>query len=283
MILLKSIAFALFCFMSVVSAQIIKDAVPGDFTPATPQKYFENVTNPSEKILSKSLPLDVIVRDDNGGTERPLGDFFKSEKPSILCMVYFGCRSTCGPLMNDVYTKIADLSLKVGNDYNLIFISMEPKEDASLAADKKAGFIDGFKYANNDGHHYLTASAESIKQITSALDFKYVAITETADYSHPTVTYFITPQGTISRFLTGFGFNTQDIKLSLLDAGNGKVGSLLDNALLLCYTFDPKNKTYVRNSMLLMSVAGAVTILFMAIFLGSMWYYEFKNKDKIKI
>ena len=155
-----------------------------------------------------------------------------------------------------------------------------PKETVEVAHGKKANYLKEFGYENGEGHQFITASQESITKITKALDFKYVAISDTSDYSHPTVTYYVTPKGKISRFITGFGFNAQDIRLSLLDAGQGKIGSILDNALLRCYRFDPKNKTYVRNSMLFMSVAGAMTLISLALFLGFMWYHEFKNKDK---
>ncbi|MCH2206582.1 MAG: hypothetical protein MK132_12010 [Lentisphaerales bacterium] len=279
MINFRSIVLAcLFAAIS-LSGQIIKDAVPGDFTPATPAKYTEGITNPGAHIQNTTLPLDTEVRLDSGKTVK-LGELFNGDKPALLCMVYFTCRSTCGPLMNDVYNKIRDINIKPGKDYNLIYLSMEPKETIEVAHGKKANYLKEFGYEAGEGHHFITASQESISKITKALDFKFVAISDTSDYSHPTVTYYITPKGKISRFITGFGFNPQDIRLSLLDAGQGKIGSILDNALLRCYRFDPKNKTYVRNSMLLMSVAGAMTLISLALFLGFMWYHEFKNKDK---
>lgn len=283
MIKLRSIVYV--CLFAVISlnAQIIKDAVPGDFTPATPAKYTEGITNPGPHIQDTVLPLDAEVRLDNGETVK-LGKLFDGEKPALFCVVYYTCRSTCGPLKNDVYNKIRDINLKPGKDYNLIFLSMEPNETIEVASGKKANYLEEFGYeAGSDGHHFLTASKESVTAITKALDFKFVAIEEISDYSHPTVTYYITPKGKISRFITGFGFNPQDIRLSLLDAGQGKIGSILDNALLRCYRFDPKNKTYVRNSMLLMSVAGAMTLISLALFLGFMWYHEFKNKEKSTI
>ncbi|MCM8537101.1 MAG: hypothetical protein NE334_14270 [Lentisphaeraceae bacterium] len=281
MISVRSIVLA--CIFAVSSLQgqgLGSDKpTPGDFTPATPEKYFNGITNPGEQILNTSLPMDVDVRLDNGKTVK-LASMFDGEKPALLCMVYFTCRSTCGPLMNDVYNKIRDLNIKPGNEYNLIFLSMEPNETVDVATGKKENYLKEFKYASGEGHHFITASQESITAITKALDFKYVAISDTSDYSHPTVTYYVTPKGKISRFITGFGFNTQDIRLSLLDAGKGKIGSILDNVLLRCYKFDPKNKTYVRNSMMLMSVAGAMTLISLALFLGFMWYHEFKNKSK---
>ena len=107
-----------------------------------------------------------------------------------------------------------------------------------------------------------------------------LTIEEIGDYSHPTVTYFITPSAKISRFLTGFQFTPQDLKLSLLTAGEGKIGSLLDNILVRCYKFDPQNKRYVRNSMMLMSIAGAVTLIGLTIFLGFLWYHDIKSNKK---
>jgi protein SCO1 len=279
MIRLKTILTLCLLAAYSLQGQLIKDAVPGDYTPTTPEKYTNGITNPGAHIQNTTLPLEAEVTLDSGKKVK-LAELFNGDKPALLCMVYFTCRSTCGPLINDIYNKIKDINLKPGKDYNLIFLSMESKETVDVAQGKKTNYLKEFTYEAGEGHHFVTASKESISAITKALDFKFVAISETSDYSHPTVTYYVTPQGKISRFITGFGFNPQDIRLSLLDAGQGKIGSILDNALLRCYRFDPKNKTYVRNSMMLMSVAGAMTLISLALFLGFLWYHEFKNKSK---
>ncbi|MCM8529282.1 MAG: SCO family protein [Lentisphaeraceae bacterium] len=263
------------------NAQILDKPVAGDFEPMTPTKYTDGIVNPAETILNSEIPSDILFRDSEGN-EVTIGSVLKSGKPSLLCMMYMGCRSTCGPLMNDIYNKIKDLNVKPGSDFNLIFVSMEPKEGPELAQGKKANYLKEFNYSDGKGQYYLTGSKESVTAITKALDFKFAAIDETGgfDYSHPTVTYYITPDAKISRFLTGFGFSPQDIKFSLLTAGEGKVGSLLDNILVRCYKFDPQNKRYVRNSMMLMSIAGAVTLVGLAIFLGFLWYHDIKNNKK---
>jgi len=263
------------------NAQILDKAVPGEYEPMTPVKYTDGIVNPAQKILDTEIPSDINFRNSEG-VEIAIGSILKSGKPSLLCMMYLGCRSTCGPLMNDIYSKIKDLNVKPGKDFNLIFVSMESKEGPDIAAGKKANFLQEYNYSDGNGHYYLTGTKESIAALTKSLDFHFRAIDETGgfDYSHPTVTYYITPEAKISRFLTGFGFNPQDIKFSLLNAGQGKVGTLLDNILVRCYRFDPQNKRYVRNSMMLMSIAGAVTLIGLSIFLGFLWYHDIKRNKK---
>ena len=273
-----TIVFVITASLFSANAQILDKPVAGDFEPMTPTKYTDGITNPSEKILNTQIPADIKFKTSDG-KEISLDSVLKSEKPSLLCMMYMGCRSTCGPLMNDIYNKIKDLNIKPGSEFNLIFVSMEPKEGPTLAAGKKENYLKEFNYSDGNGHYYLTGSKESITTLTKAIDFKFRAIDETGgfDYSHPTVTYYITPDAKISRFLTGFGFNPQDIKFSLLNAGQGKVGSVIDNILVRCYKFDPQNKRYVRNSMMLMSIAGAVTLIGLSIFMGFLWYHDIKN------
>lgn len=270
----NSIALIFILTLSTVFAQI-SDVVPGNYTPSTPDKYTEGITNPSESILNTFLPVDATFRDETG-KEIKLGDLFKGDKPALLSMMYFQCQSTCGPLMNEIYDKIKDLNLKPGKDFNLIFVSMEAKEGPELAAPKKASYVQQYKYANGDGQHFLTSDSANIQQITKSLNFKFKSIGD-ADISHPTVAYFITPKGKISRFFTGFGYNPQDIKFSLLNAGEGKIGSMLDNILVRCYTYNAGDKQYVRNSMMLMSIAGALTLLTLGLFLGFLWYQDFKK------
>lgn len=266
------------CLLS-ANAQIMDKPVPGEYEPQTPSKYLDGIVNPTEKILNKEIPGDIKFRNSKG-EEVTTGEIFKNGKPSLLCIMYMGCRSTCGPLMNDVYNKIKDLNIKPGKDFNLVFVSMEPKEGPEIATGKKANFLKEFSYENGEGQFYLTGSKESIASLTDTIEFKFRAIAEIGDYSHPTVTYYISPQAKVSRFLTGFGFNPQDIKFSLLNAGEGKIGSLLDNILVRCYKYDSQNKRYVRNSMMLMSIAGAVTLIGLSIFLGFLWYHDIKKNKK---
>ena len=273
---LKSIALFVLLVMSSVSAQINKP-VPGDYTPTTPEKYTEGITNPEEGILNTELPKDAVFQDSTGKTIK-LGDIFNGEKPALMCVMYFDCQSTCGPLMNGVYEKIKELNIKPGKDFNLVFISMEPEEGPELAGPKKAAYLKQYNYESGEGQYFLTTDKKNITAVTKALDFKFRMIEGISDYSHPTVTYFITPNAKISRFLTGFGYNQQDIKFSLLTAGEGKIGTLLDNILVRCYKFDPQNKKYVRNSMMLMSIAGALTLLSLGLFLGFLWYHDLKKK-----
>lgn len=263
------------------NAQIMDKPVAGDFEPMTPTKYTDGIVNPAEKILDTEIPADITFKDSEGN-DIQMASILKAEKPSLLCMMYMGCRSTCGPLMNDIYNKIKDLNIKPGKDFNLIFVSMEPKEGPELAKGKKANYLKEYSYSNGQGQYYLTGSKESISSLAGALDFKFRAMDAAGgiDYSHPTVTYYITPGAKISRFLTGFQFTPQDIKFSLLTAGEGKVGSLLDNILVRCYKYDSQNKRYVRNSMMLMSIAGAVTLVGLSVFLGFLWYHDIKKNKK---
>ncbi|NQZ58141.1 MAG: SCO family protein, partial [Lentisphaeraceae bacterium] len=251
---------------------------PGDHAIDTPDKYTQGIDvieSPGSQV-----PLDVAVTDETGA-KKTLGDYFNGEKPAILCLVYYNCKSTCGPLTNYVYKKIQEMPIKPIKDYNVIFLSFDPTETADLAAANKKSYLKEYGMeAAAEGHHFLTTDIDNIKRVTTALGFEYRPIGE-KDFSHPTVTYILTKDGKISRYLYGFSYFTQDIKFSLMDASEGKIGTAMEKILLLCFSFDPQNHRYVRNSMMLMSIAGALTLLCLGTFLGVLWYKEFKNKQNI--
>jgi len=272
--LLKSIAILL--ILCVSQAQAAYQGIePGNHDIPTPKKYTEDLDIIED--LGKQVPLDIAVTDEKGN-KKTFADYFNGEKPTVLCLVYYKCQSTCGPLQNHVFQTISKSSLKPG-DYNVLFLSFDPKENAELAAANKKSYLNEFGMENvADSFHYLTTDAVNIKRVTDAMGFQYRAI-GTADYSHPTVTYIITADGKISRYMYQFGWNVQTLKFSLMDAADNKIGSAMDKIIKLCYTFDPKNHQYVRNSMMLMSIAGALTLMCLAAFLGVLWYKEFKNKQ----
>ncbi len=277
MLSIRNILVLLTLTLTVLHGQILDKVQPGETELQTPVKYLDGIVNPKDSILNTVLPKEVKFNDSTGKVVT-LGEIIANGKPSLVCMMYMGCRSTCGPLMNDVYTKINNLNIKPGKDFNLVFISMDASENSELAAAKKDSFIEAFSYKDGEGQYYLTGSRESVAQVTKALDFNFRAIQETGDFSHPTVVYFTTPDAKVSRFLTGFDFVPQDLRLSLLNAGEGKIGTVVDNILVRCYKFDSQNKKYIYNSMMLMSISGAVTLFSLSLFLGFLWYSEFKNK-----
>jgi hypothetical protein len=43
----------------------------------------------------------------------------------------------------------------------------------------------------------------------------------------------------VMRVLSALGLNPTDLRLALVDAGEGHAGSVVDRAVLLCYGFDP--------------------------------------------
>lgn len=274
--LLKSIAFLFILCIPQVQA-VYQDNVPGNHVIETPKKYTEGI-DVIEK-LGKQVPLDIAVTDEKGN-KKTLADYFNGDKPAVLCLVYYKCQATCGPLTNLVYRKSGEMSIKPQEDYNLIFLSFDPTETPDLAMAKKKSYLREYGVEDQQGgHHYLTTDLTNIKRVTATMGFQYAPMDE-KDFSHPTVTYVLTSDGKISRYLYGFGYFTQDLKLSLLDAGEGKIGTAMDKILQLCFTFDPKNHTYVRNSMMLMSIAGALTLLCLGGFLGVLWYKEFKKNKQ---
>ncbi len=130
---------------------------------------------------------------------------------------------------------------------------------------------------SGDGWHFLTGQETQIKELADSLGFKYKWNAPIKQWIHPAVAYIITPEGKISRYLHGIEFGDRDLKLSLMDAANGKIGSFIDKFALFCFQFDPNKNKYTLYAYNLMRIGGAITAILMAVFLFMFWRLQMKN------
>jgi len=213
-----------------------------------------------DQNLNHMLPLDVEFKDERGRTVR-LGDYFGT-RPVVLSFVYYGCPMLCLQSLGSLASTLGVLSENPGEDFEVVSISIDPRETPALALDKKAHYVErSGKPSIAEGWHFLTGAEPDIRRITRAAGFRYVWDEPTQQYAHPAGIVVATPEGRVSRYLFGIDYGPRDLRLALLDASHEKIGSPLQRALLYCYHYDLATGRYSLAIMRIVQVAGAATVV----------------------
>ena len=230
-----------------------------------------------EQRLNTQLPVDAIFRDESGQSV-PLGSFF-GKRPVVLALVYYECPMLCTQILNGVGRAQRLLKLEAGKDYDVVAISFDARETPAQAAAKKAVYLKSYgKPENAKGWHFLTGELESIKRVTEAVGFKYVWDVHTAQFAHASAVYVLTPEARLSRYFFGVEYSPTELRLALVEASSGKIGTITDKLLLYCYHFDPQAAKYTFVAMGLLRAAGAATVLMLGGFVFIMLRRESRQK-----
>jgi len=212
-----------------------------------------------EQHLGDPLPLYAPFTDENG-KDVVLGSYF-GKKPVVLALVYYECPMLCTLVLNGLVSAAKPLDLQPERDFDVVVVSFDPTETPDLALAKKATYMDAYgRPGTENGWHFLTGKREQIEMLTGALGFRYAYDPKSGEYAHAAAIYVATPEGKISRYLFGVDYSSRDLKLSLVEATGGTIGTLADKLLLLCYHYDPDTGTYTRAALGVMRVAGLVTV-----------------------
>lgn len=225
-----------------------------------------------EEHLGETISLDREFIDESGQTVS-LQSFFNGTNPVILNLVYYECPNLCNFLLNGLTKALSQLEWTAGDQFQIVTISIDPAEDATLARQKKETYLHRLYQRPEaaDGWHFLTGSEKNIGLLAEELGFYYRYDEEQDQYAHAAAIYILTPGGEISRYLYGIEFNPRDIRLALLEASEGKIGNAVDKLLLFCYHYDPKGRKYSLFALRLMKLGGAIAVLglgFLIVYLG---------------
>ena len=193
--------------------------------------------------LDVPVPLDLQFMDDQG-MRKPLRDMIVPGKPTILAIVYYRCPTMCNLVLNGLTATLKDINLTSGEDYNVLAVSFDPTETHVTAAAKKDNYLKDFGDRNAEGWAFAVGSKPEIEALTGAVNFGYKYDAMDDQYSHGSGLLILTPEGRISRFLPGLMYPVLDTRLALVEAADGKIGSLTDKLALLCYSYNPETGQY---------------------------------------
>jgi len=213
-----------------------------------------------EPPLNGQIPLDLNFSDESGRgvTLRE----FSGQRPVLLALVYYGCPMLCNQVELGVVGALKMLSFTPGRDYEVVFVSFDPRENPQMAAQKKEAAISHFGRRDTaTGWHFLTGSKESIDALTKAANFRYSFDAHSNIFAHASGIMLLTPDGRISRYFYGVEYPSRDVRLGLVDASAGKIGTPIDHLLLFCFEYNPESARYSATILKIIRLGGLLTIL----------------------
>jgi protein SCO1/2 len=223
-----------------------------------------------DERLGQPAALDAVFSGEKG-EEIILKDVIK--RPTIISLVYLGCRHTCPMLLSGLAGVLAELQMTPGKDYEVITISFDENDTSEIAFDKKRNYLKAIgKPFPEESWRFLTGNIGEIKKFTASVGFSFRR--EEHGFSHPVALIILSPGGKIVRYLYGVSFLPFDLKMALSEASEGRVGSTTRKVLLYCYSYDPLEKTYVFN---ILKVAGTIVVIFLISFFA---YLMFAGRKK---
>ena len=207
---------------------------------------------------------------DEAGRAVVLGDAF-GERPVVLVFVYNRCPMLCTQVLNGLVRSLRPIDLDPGEDFEIVTVSIDPKETTELAARKKAAYVADYgRPGAEDGWRFLVGTEESIRTLTREVGFRYVYDPATDEYAHASGFVVLTPEGVLSRYFYGIENAAGDVRLALVESSEGRVGSLVDQLLLLCYHYDPTTGRYGFAILSALRILGALTVAGIAALVGLM-------------
>lgn len=231
-----------------------------------------------DEHLGQYIPKNLKFTDSHGKTVT-LSDYFPNDgKPVLLVLNYYRCPQLCGLLLNGVIDVMKELNWTPGEQFRLVSISFDPRELIVDASRKQESALDALGLS---GQHerwpFLTGEEEPIRALTRSLGFSYQYDERTDQFAHAAVIFALSPDGKISRYLYGVKYAAADVKLSLLEASEGKTGTFFERIWMVCYHYDPATRKYGPAILLFLRTGAILILAVVAFFLARMWRREQKG------
>ena len=244
--------------------------------------FAQNLPQPPQASIAQKLdtriPLDLQFRNERGEVVR-LGQYFKKGRPVLLNFVYFRCPMLCPMVLEGTTTSLTHLKFDIGKEFDVITVSIDPRDKASDAATFKEKYVRHYgRLDAAKGWHFLTAHETAIKKLADSVGFQYTYDSRTDQFAHGAALLVLTPDGRTSRYFYGFEYKPRDLSLAIVEASEGKVGTAVDQLLLLCFHYDPATGKYSRNAMMFARAGGVSTMLALGGFIFVMVRKERKPK-----
>jgi len=241
--------------------------------PTTTTEVLQKMT--IDQKLNNQIPLDLLLRDETG-KEVQLKTYL-GQKPAVLALVYYRCPMLCTMTLNGMSAAFKPLKLEMGKDFDVITVSFDPRETPELAAAKKRAYVKEYgRSGAESGWHFLTGDEQSIKALADSCGFNFFYDPKTDQFGHASAIMLLTPNGRISRYFQGIEYSSNDLRLGLIEASGGKIGTRTDQLLLFCYQYDPSTGRYGLAIMRAVRIGGILTLTALASFI----YYAVRRERR---
>ena len=274
--------------VTILAASLVVPAPAQYRPPANPGGERPNTEVPGilkeigvDQRLDNQVPMDLEFTDEHG-KKVTLKDYSSSERPIILSLVYYGCPMLCGQVLNGLTRSLKmlkDVPMVPGKDFEIVTLSFDPRESATLALEKKNNYIKDYNQPGAEEHwHWLTGNEENIRKVTDSVGFRYAWDEKQQQYAHASAIFLLTPDGKVSRYFFGIEYSPKDMRMGLTEASGGKIGGPVEKMMLLCYHYDPNLGKYSMLVMRLIQAGGLLTLLALGSFMYMMLRRDYKTK-----
>jgi protein SCO1/2 len=234
-----------------------------------------------EQKLDSQVPLRLAFRDESGRGVH-LGDYF-GHKPVVLILAYYRCPMLCSQVLAGATHAFKQLPFRIGQQFNVLTVSFDPKETPELAAASKQTYVGTYGDPQAaSGWHFLTGQQPDIAALTQAVGFHYAWDAQTQQYAHATGIVVLTPSGKVAQYFYGIDYPAQDLRLALVQSSQEKIGSLADQVLLYCCKYDVNSGRYTAIIGRVLQIAGGFTLLVMGSVLGLLFYLDKKKRKELE-
>ncbi len=211
--------------------------------------------------IGDRVPMDLSFVDENGDTVR-LGDYYAEGHPVLIQLVYYNCPMLCNLLLDGWTRTAAEIAPTPGSDYTLLTISFDPTETTEQAARQKAKELQALdKPGAEAGWHFLTGTDANVKALADAVGFRYQWNEDAEQYAHPAAVTFTSPDGLITRYLVGVGFEPTEVRAALAESADGTTASFVDTFIMFCFQYDPTTHSYSADVVNIMKAGALLTLL----------------------
>jgi len=231
-----------------------------------------------DQHLNQQIPLDLDFVDEHG--QRVLLRQYFGQKPVIMTMVYFQCPMLCSQVLSGLtFTLNGMSSFNVGREFSVVTVSFDPRDKAQDAQENKERYIKRYRRAGSEeGWHFLTGKKEQIDALAQALGFRYAWDPEVQQYAHASGIMLLTPDGHIAQYYYGIEYAPRDLRLGIVEASKGRIGTIVDQLLLYCYHYDPTKGKYGAAIFNILRISALGTVLVLGGFMFVMLRRERKTK-----
>jgi protein SCO1/2 len=228
-----------------------------------------------DEQLGRRLDPSLTFIDMDGKHVR-LGDDATGKAPTVLVLAYYRCPMLCGLVLRGVVDGMNHLALRLGEDYRALTVSFDPRDTPESARAKRASTLKGLarQPGSASAWPFLVGDESQSRALADEVGFRYAYDARTDQYAHPAAAIILTPDGRVSRYLYGTTFSARDLRLALVEAGEGKTGTIVDRVILTCYQYDPAARAYGPFVIGFMRIGGAVILVVVSSLLGTLFWRE---------
>jgi protein SCO1/2 len=258
-----------------LSAALATAPAAAQFGPPRPQPIVspdgDRLPSDADRVgfdqrLGERVPMDVELTDEAG--RRVTLAQIADGKPVLLVPAYYECPMLCNMVLSAVITTLNPMELEPGKDFELVVVSFDPEETPEMAAETGAPLVKRYgRPGAEDGFHFLTGDAASVESVMDAIGFRYAYVAERDEWAHAAGLVTLAPDGTVTRYQYGVEYAPRDVRLGLVEAADGTIGSAVDEVLLFCLRYDPATGRYSVAILNIVRACGVLTVLALVVFM----------------